>query len=634
LARTGSLMRFYCSRPDSELTLKQARDHEGLNAFVSGDGPLHSLSSSLSRSLASGSPDATPPTPSLLSSTTASGLLSRRRLRLISRMFMQMCDAVEACHRVGISHRDIKPENFICMDDRGVGERKVVVKITDWGLGTQEEECGDFDCGSKPYMAYECRNNVSPTYRPREADVWSLGIVLLNLLFHRCPWANPTLDDYDFRQFRYAPVEFLEDRFRGIGPEVARFLAYRVFAPDPADRVTAGELGNWATRLVRLMGEGHQKGSASDNTFPIVATAPRASPVPTAERAASRQKVDTDKSATYVPSPLSHNEDGSTLPNEPALFDEEAKDESVVDGNIKDDREEDQLAPSSTKSKRRKRGARKGKSNKEKDKDNDKDKSADERDVLNAALAEASQMLARELSHTARSPSPSPIVKKTSKPSLIDRMKGALKNGNPDLEAFIQRVKERDAMYGAAGAPEAVSAPAKLGGGHGGSRSTGSVWKGTVSATTDDSKGRHWASASDRRERLGARRKEAPSPFTASPLSSMSSNASNELSTSFSSTTSATSAWSSKRLSLHPSETAACWRPAAEPPVSPSTKAPAPKDTALEAISEQQNTSGGSIHLNRSSSRGSMGSTLTAGAAGKKKLARMLGFNRDSHRLD
>lgn len=99
--------------------------------------------------------DSTPPSPSLLSSTANSSLLSRKRLRLISRMFGQMCSAVAACHNVGISHRDIKPENFIVMDGRESGERgRVVVKITDWGLGTREVECEDFDCGSKPYMAY------------------------------------------------------------------------------------------------------------------------------------------------------------------------------------------------------------------------------------------------------------------------------------------------------------------------------------------------------------------------------------------------------------------------------------------------------------------------------------------------
>lgn len=115
-------------------------------------GPTHAFPST-----APGETDHTPPSPSLLSSTADASLLSRKRLRLISRMFGQMCNAVQACHDVGISHRDIKPENFI------VGERagRVIVKITDWGLGTREMECEDFDCGSKPYMAYGASSLLS-----------------------------------------------------------------------------------------------------------------------------------------------------------------------------------------------------------------------------------------------------------------------------------------------------------------------------------------------------------------------------------------------------------------------------------------------------------------------------------------
>lgn len=84
-------------------------------------------------------------------------------------MFAQMCESVAICHEAGVSHRDIKPENFICCDsveletvqenehDDGFGpqaKRKVVVKLTDFGLATAEEESGDVECGSKPYMSY------------------------------------------------------------------------------------------------------------------------------------------------------------------------------------------------------------------------------------------------------------------------------------------------------------------------------------------------------------------------------------------------------------------------------------------------------------------------------------------------
>lgn len=140
----------------------------------------------------------TPPTPSLLSTSQPSRLLSYTRLRLIASMFAQMCDAVAACHDQNVFHRDIKPENFIVTDEPLGADRRVRVKLTDFGLSTREVECSDMDCGSAPYMSYgiypylsflsssnktitECRNNIAPTYKPRAADVWSLGIVLINM---------------------------------------------------------------------------------------------------------------------------------------------------------------------------------------------------------------------------------------------------------------------------------------------------------------------------------------------------------------------------------------------------------------------------------------------------------------------
>lgn len=74
-----------------------------------------------------------------------------------------MCEALQACHDAGVSHRDIKPENIIIVDNRAeLGSAgKVVIKITDWGLGTTDERCEDFDCGSKPYMAYGEFSNLT-----------------------------------------------------------------------------------------------------------------------------------------------------------------------------------------------------------------------------------------------------------------------------------------------------------------------------------------------------------------------------------------------------------------------------------------------------------------------------------------
>ncbi|KAL1701206.1 hypothetical protein EV121DRAFT_282823 [Schizophyllum commune] len=243
------------------------------------------------------SPSRTPPTPSLLAASSPSLLLSRSRLRLVASMFRQMCDAVEACHAQSVFHRDIKPENFIVTESTSTPSatndfnpstplrpsasrrpsltmaassshalsrpssstptRRVVVKLTDFGLSTRDQESSDMDCGSAPYMSYECRNNVAPTYKPKAADVWSLGIVLINMLYHHNPWTDTILpsksDPYtagacsSFLQYLQNPVQFFLTRFAGMTLPAARFLSERVFCVPDTDRCSAKEFGEWVS---------------------------------------------------------------------------------------------------------------------------------------------------------------------------------------------------------------------------------------------------------------------------------------------------------------------------------------------------------------------------------------------------
>lgn len=77
---------------------------------------------------------------------------------LIKDVFLQMLDAVEYCHSLGIYHRDLKPENILCFDD---GLR---VAITDFGLATTDKLSDEFRTGSVYHMSPGTSGSHFPSY--------------------------------------------------------------------------------------------------------------------------------------------------------------------------------------------------------------------------------------------------------------------------------------------------------------------------------------------------------------------------------------------------------------------------------------------------------------------------------------
>ncbi|KAB8349673.1 hypothetical protein FH972_023691 [Carpinus fangiana] len=111
------------------------------------------------------------------------------------RSFMlELVSAVEHLHLKGIYHRDIKPENIFLTDSGNM-------KLGDFGLATLDAWCFETAVGSDRYMAPEQFDHQGGGMSPARADVWSIGICLLNILFSRNPFAEPAQSDLIFADF-------------------------------------------------------------------------------------------------------------------------------------------------------------------------------------------------------------------------------------------------------------------------------------------------------------------------------------------------------------------------------------------------------------------------------------------------
>lgn len=112
----------------------------------------------------------------------------------VRRFMLELVDAVAYSHCKGIYHRDIKPENIFLSKDGSM-------KLGDWGLATTDKWTYETSVGSDRYMSPEQYDSAGAGYSPAQADIWAIGICLLNILFSRNPFTAPTEADPLFLDF-------------------------------------------------------------------------------------------------------------------------------------------------------------------------------------------------------------------------------------------------------------------------------------------------------------------------------------------------------------------------------------------------------------------------------------------------
>ncbi|RLN54406.1 hypothetical protein BBJ28_00007788 [Nothophytophthora sp. Chile5] len=148
--------------------------------------------------------------------------------RLVMRPLLE---SVSYLHRLGIVHRDLKPENILC------GEALTDLKIADFGLSklAHPEELLKMPCGTLNYVAPEVLALVG---YGREADIWSLGVILFLLLRGELPFYGKTKSEV-IQKTLHAEINLEADAtWRSVSP-AGKALLRGLLSKDPARRLTA-----------------------------------------------------------------------------------------------------------------------------------------------------------------------------------------------------------------------------------------------------------------------------------------------------------------------------------------------------------------------------------------------------------
>lgn len=203
-------------------------------------------------------------------------------------IIIQLIEAVAYLHNEkGIAHRDIKPENLFWQENIDENEpydgiERGRLLIGDFGLATEDRFAADFGSGTsfytspeaagyfrrlglgnggggllspihlmtdakgalsipspaEPGKTFEWENRLS--YDTFASDIWSIGIVLINLICERNPWQCALAIDDTFKAYAADPENTLLAVLPSLSDESHELLK-KVLKVNPRDRITLQE---------------------------------------------------------------------------------------------------------------------------------------------------------------------------------------------------------------------------------------------------------------------------------------------------------------------------------------------------------------------------------------------------------
>ena len=187
-------------------------------------------------------------------------------------LMVQACAGIGYAHRAGLVHCDVKPHNMIVTPDGRL-------KVTDFGIARalstiMPDERADVVWGSPQYFSPEQATGEAPS---PASDVYSLGVVLYEVLTGALPFTAPTSEELARMHLETSPIppsEYVPDL-----PPALEQIVLKVLSKEPAARYrTADQLGRV---LLRFGTQRDERAAAALNLTPEAgSTYQRPEPVP------------------------------------------------------------------------------------------------------------------------------------------------------------------------------------------------------------------------------------------------------------------------------------------------------------------------------------------------------------------
>ena len=170
----------------------------------------------------------------------------------IGRLFGQLCEVLHAAHGQGIIHRDLKPANLMVADWSKPLER---IKVMDFGLAQLPDDApsparnGSGNAVTQGTPEFMSPEQVRGHQLDARADLYSVGVILYELLTGRLPFVRPSPKEIMRAHLTDAPPPLA---LAGLPPALEA-IVMACLAKDPAARPqNAWELGQ---RLETALGQ-------------------------------------------------------------------------------------------------------------------------------------------------------------------------------------------------------------------------------------------------------------------------------------------------------------------------------------------------------------------------------------------